>query len=175
MHLWKAIALQAAIATGTAHAADCERIEYLSVPAASAPKKPASGPKAQPGPRKPASVARTAAKPAPSYRRVITRYDCPPPSSYPPGGNPVIPGVPYVGTPPRWGYPPGWIPIGPEPLWPGTPNDFPPGAKLAPPSTRDFVPADEPVDVPEPPTWSMLLFGAALLFARRHMRRPTKG
>lgn len=154
--------------------ADCETVTYQQspVPHVSKPRRvgPATG----------VPVIRRKAVPAkkvlaPRVVRVARRFDCPPPSSVPPGHF-TIPGVPFIGTPPVWGYPyPMPEPTGPQPIWPGTPNDFPPALTIPPgiySPPGDFIPP-RPNDVPEPPTLSIFLFGLALIVARRYMKWPT--
>jgi len=101
----------------------------------------------------------------------VNRYDCPP-ISVPPAYARIIPGVPYIGVPPVWGYPyPMPAPTGPLPIYPGTPEDFPrtPGT---PPlyNPPEGSPPIQPTDIPEPPTISVILFGLALMVARRYLK-----
>lgn len=158
--------------------AECETVTYSTSPVPHVSKPRRISPKTG------VPVVRRKALPAkkvlaPRVVRVTHRFDCPPPSSVPPGSN-TIPGVPFIGTPPVWGYPyPMPEPTGPQPLWPGVPNDFPPGLTI-PPGTY-FPPSDvppgrphdtPPVDVPEPPTLSIFLFGLTLIVARRYIKWP---
>lgn len=159
-----------------AFGADCETVSYQQSPVTSIPKArrvyhPKPHAHTIPGPRKhtPTHIVPRAEPATPSYRRVVSRYDCPPPASKPPGGW-SIPGVPFIGSPPVWGYPfPVPPPTGPQPVWPGTPNDFPPALTIPP--GLYYPPQDRPpVDVPEPPTIALLLFGISILVARRYMK-----
>lgn len=190
---WKALAIPAAFLPGLAPAAECERITQISVPSTAAPRahrpriarvSPVKRPVFASNSPNYRHVSAKLASKTPTFRQVISRYDCPPLSSLPPGVVPIIPGVPYIGTPPIWGYPPGWVPTSPEPIRPGSPQDFPPGLTIPPAGyppagtppaghpPSDFPPAaSPPTDVPEPPAWTLMLLGLALLLTNRMRRK----
>lgn len=93
----------------------------------------------------------------PPFSSMPFLYPGPPPSGeIPPGGPP--PGGPPPGGPPPGGPPPGGPPPGGPPPGGPPPGGPPPGE---PPGTP-------PIPIPEPATWTMMLFGlfTAGLFAR---------
>lgn len=156
--------------------AECETVTYSTSPAPIVRKA------VRPAAKRPVHKSRVVVR-APSKPKIrsVTRFDCPPPSSTPPGGVRIGGGVPFIGIPPVWGYPyPMPEPVGPQPIWPGSPNDFPPGT---PPIPHDSGPPwirppgdtppgmdQPPHDVPEPPTLAIILFGLSILVARRYMK-----
>lgn len=154
-----AIFLCAMLASSAAVAEDCFRTVDQSLPAKVVKRhvKP-SGVIGKP-------VVKRAQPTLPRVTKVLTRYDCPPPSSKPPGGIRIGSGIPYVGVPPAWGVPT-IPPSGPAPVWPGSPSDFPPGLAVYPPRGHvPGLPSEVPTDVPEPATIALL--GLGLLMMRR--------
>lgn len=159
-----------AMLPAAAQAVDCETVRSVSVPAPHAfvVRKPAPRAVGVPRPA-PVRKVRAAAPAGPRVYREVTRYDCPPPSSRPPGAGWVVPGVPYIGTPPAWGYPAGWVPTGPAPLYP---PDFPPGVYIPPADTPPGrtppagPPDTPPADVPEPTMMFIPAFGLLLYMTR---------
>lgn len=161
--------------------AECETVTYSPVPKAgiSKPRRVSSHTGV---PHVRAKALPRAKVLAPRVTRVVSRFDCPPPHSD--ANPPPIQGLPpYIGTPPVWGYPyPMPEPTGPQPIRPGTPDDFPPGTSIPPyGSGPPWIPTNPnspppmgtpPVDVPEPPTLSIFLFGLALIVARRYIKWP---
>lgn len=122
-----------------------------------------------------------------STSKVASRVRCSYPVSTPPGGITIVPGIPFIGTPPVWGepYPPRTF-YGPAPIYPGSPGDIwnvpngpsPEWGNPHLPERSDSegyprrgtpVGRTPPTDVPEPPTISLILFGIALIIARRYL------